>query len=386
MDELRVVRREDNALILANELGEEYRFVVDELAANEVRQLSKKSMGTLSVRPREIQAMLRSGKTRAEVAAETGLEESDVERFEEPVRAEQRYMLDLAHAVPVRTDPSSDTGDRGDEQRFGEVIAERLIGLGNQQSTWRSWRDENAGWMIGLVFDTRDGDHDAIWGFDHRKRVLNPLSPDATNLSKVGDVGDRLIPKLRAVDNDQRERFDSDAFDPDALLNRDDIEEQHSEPSSAEATSAASKPDDDEEYERRREIDQLAVKTDASGDELSETADLLDALRRRRGERSAQNESTPPERTGAAANIWGTAGVSGESADASADDSESPSGSTIRAVETSETVAERGDENALPISGLEPSKRDSKQSRRGRSSIPSWDDILFGTRSDDDPA
>ncbi len=386
MDELRVVRREDNALILANELGEEFRFVVDELAANEVRQLSKKSMGTLSVRPREIQALLRSGKTRNEVASETGLEESDVERFEEPVRAEQRYMLDLAHAVPVRTDPVSDANERGDEQRFGEVIAERLIGLGNRHSTWRSWRDENAGWMIGLTFDTRDGDHDAIWGFDHRKRVLNPLSPDASNLSKAGEVGDRLIPKLRAVDNDQRERFDSDAFDPDALLNRDDLDERQ-DTSGNETEIAASKPDDDEEYERRREIDHLAVKTtDMSGEELSETADLLDALRRRRGERAAQNDSAPTERTGAAANIWGTAGVSGTSTDDSAEGAESTSRSTIRAVDGPEELAGPDDENALPITGLETAKRDSKQSRRGRSSIPSWDDILFGTRSDDDPA
>jgi hypothetical protein len=33
------------------------------------------------------------------------------------------------------------------------------------------------------------------------------------------------------------------------------------------------------------------------------------------------------------------------------------------------------------------SKNDSKQiGKNGRPSMPSWDDIVFGTRSDDDPA
>src|SRR5690606_34839692 len=60
----------------------------------------------------------------------------------------------------------------------------------------------------------------------------------------------------------------------------------------------------DAEYERRREIDQRAVNTTAQpGSDLSQTADLLDALRKRRGERerSAQNRDqqehlpAPPE-------------------------------------------------------------------------------------------
>src|SRR5690606_18533601 len=123
--------------------------------------------------------------------------------------------LELAHAVTVRTDPDRSAGDDGEDQRFGEVIAERLIGLGSAEHSWRSWRDEATGWLVGLEFITRDAVHDAVWAFDHRKRVLSPLSPDATYLSKSGDVGDQLIPKLRAVgvhdsakSGNARDRFD----------------------------------------------------------------------------------------------------------------------------------------------------------------------------------
>ncbi|MBP6685939.1 MAG: DUF3071 domain-containing protein, partial [Leucobacter sp.] len=354
--------------------------------------------------------------------------------------AEQRYMLDLAHAVTVRTDPSqaaSGATPAEDEQRFGQVVSERLIGLGNNTSSWRSWRDEEAGWLIGLTFDSRDGDHDAVWSFDHKKRVLSPLTPDATNLSKLGEIGDRLIPKLRAVDNDQRERAETESFDPDGLL-APTAEVQPLPATNASGTAATEEPgtNPDAEYERRREIDQLAVNTPLDGEEdLSQTADLLDALRRRRGERSLEAEAAagageesddpvqhdaarpspaaelgltprPAEkpRTGAAANIWGTSGVSGAAGgktttslpddtaqlrvvrphppQAPDDAGRATTGKDDRTSESSEPAAEERSSKARESAA----QRDAKGGKRGRSSIPSWDDILFGTRSDDDPA
>ncbi|KAM9862355.1 septation protein SepH [Leucobacter sp. BZR 635] len=478
MDELRVVRREEGSLILANELGEEYRLVVDEEIAQEVRLATPRTASSVRVRPREIQALLRSGKTRAEVASETGLDEADVERFEEPVRAEMRYMLDLAHAVSVRTDAtqtSSTPTANADEQRFGQVISERLIGLGNTESSWRSWRDDEAGWLIGLTFDSREGEHDAVWTFDHKKRVLSPLTPDATNLSKLGEVGDRLIPKLRAVDNEQPERVDTPVFDPDGLLAptaeiqpltpADAVQQSeqgaHASQGAQSASQDAPPLNADAEYERRRDIDHLAVNTpDDGAADLSQTADLLDALRRRRGERSLEAELAldgepgsdsepaagdsadqwaadrspralidagprpqPGKRSGAAANIWGTLGVSAtpDAARPDAAATERTDGTAAGAgrsgVRDSGTTA--ADSDAHDASGIPATldidvasgdaadgtgaaaadsetastkrsgaKRDAKRSdsKRGRSSIPSWDDILFGTRSDDDPA
>ncbi|MFT4233185.1 MAG: septation protein SepH, partial [Leucobacter sp.] len=215
MDELRFVRREDRSLIVADDAGEEFRLLVDDAMLSELRHLGRKERGedTSKVRPREIQALIRAGRSRAQVAKETGLDEADIERYEEPVLAERRYILERAHAVPVRTDATDDA-----DQRFGEVIAERLIALGADTSEWESWRDEEAGWMISLEFISHDVAHRAVWSFEHRKAVLSPVNPDAVNLSKQGTVGDRLIPKLRAVDDAEKSgRFDSDAFDTSQL-------------------------------------------------------------------------------------------------------------------------------------------------------------------------
>lgn len=407
MDELRFVRREDLALIVVNGADQEFRLVVDDTVLSELRHLAKRDRQAGKVRPREIQALIRAGKSRAQVAEETGLEEADIERFEEPVLAERRYILELAQAVPVRTDANDDS-----DQKFGGVIAERLIGLGVEESAWNSWKDEETGWMIGLDFVAHEVSHRAVWAFAHRKGTLSPVNPDAVNLSKQGEVGDRLIPKLRAVDSEEKTgRFDSGAFDhsqlpiteTDLVDPRPAVEEAPDDTAPSEDTiadaPAPSLADANAEYERRKEIDHRAIKTDDSEEvDLSQTADLLDALRKRRGEReqsarsneadssgsrsadrsstdgqgSADNSAPAPPRS-----IWGAAGVSGEATSASpvtVDPEESVTAKPIAdpAPQTLDPVAAKGEAE--------------KSARKGRASIPSWDDILFGTRSDEDPA
>ena len=459
MDELRFVRREDQTLIVANAADQEFRLVVDDSVLSELRSLSRRERDVTKVRPREIQSLIRAGKTRAQVMEATGLEESDIERYEEPVLAERRYILERAHAVPVRADSHSDA-----DQHFGSVIAERLVSLGAEASEWESWRDEETGWMVSLEFISRDVAHRAVWAFDHRKGGLSPVTPDAVTLSKQGDVGDRLIPKLRAVGgNDGASKFDSGAFDAAALRTEDDAADTQDEDTpdaSAQASSAqhertlgagSSELDVDADYERKREIDQRAIKThETEPIDLSQTADLLDALRRRRGERDEANraaaqadidsleaarevpatsdadsdteagpapsaQSSQPQ--AAPRSIWGASGVSGsapplrpatphdapgagetparpadggarETGAGGSPDSASPDTASPDDQDQHDTapVARTG-RPSLPSIGLaaRPAPEPEKGGKKGRASIPSWDDILFGTRSDEDP-
>ena len=445
MDELRFVRRDDRSLILANEADEEFRLVVDDAVLAELKHLNRREPAVGKVRPREIQALIRAGKTRAEVMAETGAEEADVERYEEPVLAERRYILERAHAVPVRTDATEEN-----EEKFGEVIAERLVSLGADASEWSSWKDEATGWMVALEFISRDVAHRAVWAFEHRTGVLSPENPDAVSLSKQGDVGDRLIPKLRAVDDREKSgRFDSGAFDTNELGGAYGEADGGQSAGSADApgasadtgsgsgsgsgradgagrTDAGSRSEQDDaaaEYERRREIDQRAIKTsDDSPEDLSQTADLLDALRKRRGERDQRGArpSEPvgnhpagtqqPEREHPTAeqptldvpmpedeaprpkprSIWGGAGVSsdaGPSAGPGAGRDANPGAPQVPRLVERPSPADRGSEGGSNggSNGDEPAETE-RSPRKGRASIPSWDDILFGTRSDEDPA
>lgn len=243
--------------------------------------------------------------------------------------------------------------------------------------------------MIGLEFESHEVSHRAIWSFEHRKGVLAPLTPDAVTLSKQGEVGDRLIPKLRAVDAaEARDRFDSGAFDPETLTadfeaidGADDIHSAHDTEtpesrSGAEAAFASRHPstgsipivDAGAEFARRREIDQRAIKTpEPELPDLGQTADLLDALRKRRGEREGaalQPPFSPASAEGAPVQLFAAAEGTGEGSE------QSGSGQAQAATDTA----------AEPVAAEKPRKG------KGRTAIPSWDDILFGTRSDEDPA
>lgn len=401
MDELRVVRREDQSLIVAGEAGEEFRLIVDSSVLAELRHLARQASGGARINPREIQSLVRAGKTRAEIMDLTGAEDSDIERYEEPVLAERRFILSSAQRVPVRTSPAEQS-----EEQFGAVIAERLIGLAAQKISWSSWRDEEAGWMIGLDFLSYDVSHRAVWSFEHRKGLLSPITPDAVSLSKQGEVGDRLIPKLRAVDaTSEHDRFDSDAFHRDELRSVDtelqpapalaadpevDEDTVPAKPHMSAGTEAAMRAghpstasipvvNPEDEFARRREIDQRAIKTpEPEEHDLGQTADLLDALRRRRGARDSAVEKVmnePREEEHDAAPVqqlplrgirdWGGTDQKPE---------------TLPAQETSIDEA-----TPTPESAADKPADAAKRGNR-RASIPSWDDILFGTRSEEDPS
>jgi hypothetical protein len=405
MDELRVVRRDDQSLIVANEAGDEYRLLVDSSVLADLRHLARQASGGARINPREIQSLVRAGKTRAEIMELTGAEDSDIERYEEPVLAERRFILTSAQSVAVRTSPSDPT-----EDHFGAVIAERLIGLSAKKIEWSSWRDDEAGWMISLDFVSHEVSHHAVWSFEHRKGLLSPLTPDAVSLSKQGEVGDRLIPKLRAVGSSKENgRFDSDAFDREELLEGESAADaagasavpnstpdSDPEPSDdilpavsalsagAEAAVRSGHPStasipvvaSDDEFARRREIDQRAIKTpEPEAHDLGQTADLLDALRRRRGARDSSSALTPQkdsdaEHPSAPVQQLPLRGL-GEWRETEAN----------TAVETQS--AEEAQETQAPH---DKQQSDSAKSGKRRTSIPSWDDILFGTRSEEDPS
>lgn len=417
MTELKFLRRENNRLIFSGDDGSEFFITGSDTLLAELRHIVRRETSEQPVRPREIQALLRAGKSTAQVCELTGASLDDVERYEEPVRAELNYVLEKSFDVRVRT------VNRGDgEERFGAVIAERLLAIGASASKWSSWREPEAGWMICLEFDS-DGARRAIWGFDSRRAVLTPITADATGLSKQGQVSEKLIPKLRALKNvPVSDRFDSGAFERDnlyAATHPKDLEtpekaaaklsasESEPDPSTAETaahqaqlsektvtqtqddTASSISPENSEEaWQRKQGIDELAVNRPAEEEDYSQTADLLDALRRKRGERQTGNAS--------AINTDSSESVKEptpelleqyEGADASPFDrtvvlptlnpKNNPADDTTATIP--EPPAEPVQEDLLSAGKMKPAN-----AKKNRRSMPSWEDIVLGTRTETD--
>jgi hypothetical protein len=336
MRELRVIDVDGSVLIVASPEGEEFRVPLDDAALLRLKQ-HRTSENGVRVSPKEIQSRLRAGLSEAEVAQLTGASLELISRFSGPVLAEREHIV--ASALAISTSPVGE-GTHAADLAFGDVISERLDEREARDVRWTSWKADNGTWVIKLEFTMSGLNKDARWSFDPRKHALNPLNDDATDLSRRHSNTSSLIPRLRAVESATEPQAPADDAPRVGLRAVDHGETRESF---------------DSPVDNERET------------EHSPTADLLEALRRRRSER----ESSP---------TWLRESVSEPEVTVSSDATVSLEETVTFTEPFERDVVDVAEEPAPPI----PSTRATSRSRRP--AMPSWDEIVFGTRSDDDPA
>ncbi|MGN7976307.1 septation protein SepH [Microbacterium sp. 22195] len=341
MENVTIVGTEAGVLVLATESGQRFALPIDDVLHREVRRATRETepaAARLAASPRDIQTQIRAGLSASEVAALLGVSEADVARFEGPVLAEREHIVGQALAVPVligsEVEPDA-------QPTFGVAVRAKLADLQATDERWASWKDES-GWTVKLEFTADEVEHDARWAFDPRRSTLSPLNPDATQLSRQGSLPEGLIPRLRAVDHERvspykdDSRFDSGAFGPRLLPRPEDeaADAPAAEHSSAAVQAAAARRAPEESHPN------------------AETADLLEALRRRRGQR----ESAP---------------LFGE------DEHDEPAPIALFDAIEDEAPAE-----PEPAPEPEPAEQPSGRRKR-RNAMPSWDEIVFGARTEE---
>jgi hypothetical protein len=354
MEELKVIGVEDGALLVATGDGERYRLAIDDVLQSRLRQTSAEPGQARKLAPREIQAHIRAGMSADDVAAVTGAPLDYIQRFEGPVLAEREYVIESALNVTVHTAVETDPLLGG--ATFGSVIRSRLAEMGAIGERWASWKEQGGGWIVKLTFVTEQIERDARWSFEPKKGALAPLTAEALSLSQQGELPATLLPRLRAVSLtpaaasvSDTGRFDSGAFE---------VTE------GADDTGASLHPVSMISIVQSEVTSVFETAATDSGDVTvghHQTADLLEALRRRRGERDPLD--LDHEESLAA----------------------HPSTGAVRLIDipldtaTDNPIISKG----TPSSG---STRDTGPlgKRRGRTAMPSWDEIVFGARPDDD--
>ena len=347
MESLSIIGTEDGRLVLATESGQRFTLAIDDVLRSEIRK-AQREQAPAEPRapmpsPREIQTHIRAGMSAEDVAELLGARVEDVRRFEGPVIAEREHIVGQALAVPVLMGIEL---QQDDNPTFGVAIRSKLSELGAAGERWTSWK-EDSGWIVKLEFTANDVEHDARWSFEPRRSALSPLNSDATQLSRQGPMPEGLIPRLRALDVvglPQAEPADDDRFDSAAFGPRRVPEGAESESSTA--------------------VRDFATKRAPGGQTPNpDTADLLEALRRRRGQREAAPVFEP------------------ELADETPAEPEARTEhrSPVSLFDTADSApAEQGAPEPEPAKESDDARR-----RRGRASMPSWDDIVFGARTDD---
>ncbi|TFD62821.1 DUF3071 domain-containing protein [Cryobacterium suzukii] len=376
MQELKVIGVENGALLAASEDGDRYRIAIDEVLQSRLRQTQTERANAPKLSPREVQAHIRSGMSAEDVAAVTGASLEYVRRFEGPVVAEREYIVSSALSVPVHTAIDPDPID--ENVNFGSVIRERLASLGATGERWASWKEPGGGWIVKLSFTADEIDHDARWGFEPKKNSLSPVGSEAVALSQQGELKGSLIPRLRAVGSETSaadvSRFDSNAFNFKESL-ADEILNDTSPNLEAVPHSRSLSRDD--------AVSKAAIKRAAEpASNMSETADLLESLRRRRGEREAASSgdasaAKPMASASVPAPTQSLRPRSATPTDATATDESSAAPAT-----TPEPTGNAWANQAARAQ--ERTNHGRTAPKRGRASMPSWDEIVFGARTDDD--
>lgn len=403
MADLRLDSTDGEYLVLSGADGETHRLLIDESLRKAVRREAFSSADTEGLSPREIQLEIRAGVTIEELAQKTGASLDYIEKFAAPVVDELLHVV--RRALSVRITMAGDRYSETTQAEFGDVIANRLASQGVVNQAWSARKSDNGGWQISCRF----GDSHATWAFDPRKLTISPENELAVSLSTQQSLTDAPIPRLRPV---VATSVEAAAATPSPAVSPPPQEAKSvvtpvaepafaPEPTFLIAPDEASEPDFPEDhiapvtsitadlgktvdFEGVVEFgrDSMPAPESAGTADLTNTADLLDALRRRRIEREqdvlsaatgvidivvepeAEPEIEIPEPAAAPA----TSGFIPTFAEpVQSVDSEDFDGVDEPAPETA----------AVDVVEAE------KPKKSGRASMPSWDEIVFNTRSDD---
>lgn len=186
MTELRVmaVSGDGDRLVLRAPDGQEFFLAIDDRLRAAVRG-DRARLGQIEIeldaqlRPRDIQARIRSGQTAEQVADLAGIPLERVRRFEGPVLAERAFMAERAQNTQVRR--AGETHG----PKLGDVVHERLMHRepDHDSAQWDSWRRDDGIWTVRLTFRIGGLPYEATWAFDPPRRLVTPADDEARLLS-----------------------------------------------------------------------------------------------------------------------------------------------------------------------------------------------------------
>ncbi|MEH6378305.1 septation protein SepH [Streptomyces sp. KLMMK] len=344
MPELRVVAvsNDGTRLVLKAADSTEYTLPIDERLRAAVRN-DRARLGQIEIeveshlRPRDIQARIRAGASAEEVAQLAGIPVERVRRFEGPVLAERAFMAERARKTAVRR-PGENTGPL-----LGEAVAERLILRGAEKDTaqWDSWRRDDGTWEVLLVYRAAGEPRAASWSYDPPRRIVQAMDDEARAL--IGEADDTPEPSFPFVPRIAR-------LPRDRPLDRSLDRQQgaSSGPSSSEADAA---PSEEPPAKERDSLTSLleAVPSFRGDMVVPETPSAAPASDEPSDEPEAVEPPAPAASAGAAyADVLMPRSVAGH---------------RDRLVGTTDRQAE--------ADGVRPGRR---------AAVPSWDEIVFGTR------
>ena len=188
MHELRLVAvSEDGTYLVLASTGRGTRFMLpvdDRLRAAVRGQFSRLGQYEIEVenplRPKEIQARIRSGETAEAISEISGIPIERVRWFEGPVLQEREYIAQQAQRATVRAHGGAAPGPS-----LEEVVTKRIGAhqLETGDAAWDSWKREDRSWQLKLVFLHGGEERVAHWLYEPRHNSVTPADEEAARFS-----------------------------------------------------------------------------------------------------------------------------------------------------------------------------------------------------------
>mgnify|MGYP001388272826 CR=1 FL=1 len=321
-----------------------------------------------ALRPRDIQARVRAGESIEEVARAAGVPVERVEPFAAPVIAERQHVAGLALANPVRR-----RGETSSHRLLRTAATESLVarGVDPDDVTWDAALLGDRRWQVRAAFSRGEKTHDALFVYDLNGRFSVAGNDDArwmigeTTHTAPAAAPARPLPVddelalVRAIQPD---------MDDDAEVNDAYVETELTEVDGVYDIIPGDDPEMDALYDMLASFDEDSVKIYA-GLVSPLPADgpvVPDAV----GVPSAE---TPPLPEGARVEpLYIPDDVAVRAAD-----HEEPEASAVAEPEAS--AALEPEQPTLVDAGDEPAARKPAAKKTKRASVPSWDEIMFGS-------
>ncbi len=334
--------------------------------------------------PREIQARLRAGESLDDVAKAAGVPGEELEAFAGPVLAERRHIADLARSAQVRR-----RGEPSSQRMLGETVAERLLSRGIDPDTvrWDAWRGEARIWTVMASYMSGSNPHEATFLFDVRGRFSTATNEDARWL--IGDdttaKGPQPGRKRPSVDNDSEPTID---LNDQLALVRVVQDEPDIDETDIDEADLGDFGDELEDYSpaELEEVDgvydivthprgEMDVLYDMLASFNEDSVNIYAGLTQPVAPRPAPEPD--PEPTPAAAHSAAEPPVLPGQGSLLDHIDEPLAPESPETPETPETPVSADEPEAEPEPEPEPEPR--PKARKKRASVPSWDEIMFGS-------
>lgn len=410
MLELRLAGIHDDGenLVLESADGTSYLLPIDQNLRQSIakaRRISPLRTGGSGVfGPRDIQTRFRQGATVEEISAESGWEPERVRRYEWPIIAERANIIHTARTAKISTTPGAEGTPQSLNQHIEQVAAD--YGFVDAPMDWTTWQQESGQWTVSVDIALNEASAQGLprgvmfparWNFNPANQSIyasneaayflmgrdnnapatptTPATPAAEEAAPVSSQEEAAPAKLTAVrvpDNkEQNELLDelsarrgARSFDPASERKLADLLERArrgSRPAGAELGDVV---------EEGQEETALLTPSATEGEKIEAQAETETISA---GEES-NLDTTPAASAEAQETQPATSPQEEPEAEASTDSTpesepETPQEAPEPATDTS---AEESEGTEAPASN--------RTSRGKRTSVPSWDDIIFGNQ------